>query len=133
MGGLSTAPLSQARTINHASHDRIPERSTRLVNSMFAFGVEARHVVVNEKDSEENSGYVVTEVETSEVPLEDADMAVDSMRVFLCHCKGFHNHMWPDEFGWETTPDDIGACQHTREVKRRVRNKSGAYGLHLGP
>lgn len=80
------------------------------------------HSVVNQKPQDEDSGYLVAKITTTEVPLDEADVATDEISMYACSCPAFQFQEVPDLK--ETTITDCGQCKHLRSVDPVAKAKA---------
>lgn len=80
--------------------------------------VEA-HTAVHKKTDDEDTAHVVLKVETLSKPIDEADVAVDTIEVYCCDCKGY-------QFHYSTDLEDNriaswGVCPHIEAVDPTIK------------
>jgi hypothetical protein len=102
------------------SLDRFPEVDVEfevfsyLYDHGYPVDIDGLYSVVNQKPQEENSGYLVAEITTTQVPLDEADVASDEIGMLACSCPAYQYQAGVDLS--ETTVDEWGTCKHIDSV-----------------
>ena len=110
------------------SLDRFPELELEFevfsyyYDSGYPVDIEALYSVVNQKPQEENSGYLVAEITTTSVPLDEADVASDEISMLACSCPAYQYQAGVDLS--ETTIDDWSHCKHCEAVDPTIKAKN---------
>lgn len=83
--------------------------------------VEA-HTAIHKKPDDEDTSHVVLKVETLSKPLDEADVAADTIQKYACDCKGFEYHYSTDLA--ENRIAEWGVCPHIESVDPTIKAKS---------
>jgi len=83
---IVTAPLNESQVV---TADFITESETYLHEHGYTTDTVAYHLAINQKKGDENTGYVVKTVETTRVPLDEADVAKDTIELQICSCDAY--------------------------------------------
>ena len=115
---LRTSPLD---TEHFDEQTMLPERVRELMTSGYTVDVVDQHLVVNDKPDDDSSGYLVSEIETTVEPDENADR----ITLFVCHCSHAHHRV----FNWDrvggpegTTPSDDKHVDRVLRSEKRARD-----------
>ena len=84
--------------------------------------IDRLYSVVNQKPQEENSGYLVAEITTTQVPLDEADVASDEISKLACSCPAYQYQAGVDLS--EATINEWGTCKHIDKVDPTAKAKS---------
>jgi hypothetical protein len=84
--------------------------------------IEQLYNVVNQKPQEENSGYLVAEITTTQVPLDEADVASDEITKLTCSCPAYQYQAGVDLS--DATIDDWKHCKHCEAVDPVAKAKA---------
>jgi len=89
----------------------------------YNFDILEEYNVINKKRDDENTGYTVLKVETTEVPFDQADIVEDKYEMYICNCpsyrygKGIPDLEEHDITAWEP-------CKHMKSINKFLKAKT---------
>lgn len=114
--GLDVAPLYDDHLVEF---EVVTESESYLAEYGYTVDTIRHWLVVSDKDDEAN-GYVVTKAETTDKPLELADLVADATTIWLCSCPAYRYRDGVADLGGRIDLEWT-ACKHCEAVEKSLK------------